>query len=596
MRAFQSISRPVLFFFCAWVFFLSPVRAEAGRDSGPDVYASHDDISVDIVSSDVPSEWEGMVKINEEIKRSGEGSFELSGKYQTELISSRMIPVAMNRRYILSAWMRSLDEEFPASGYLGLRMYDENERPILICNVAAFEDTETLLAADAHEGEWELKVAKNSEWMKRQRSVIAFDVRGGYDDLPNFNLSPQIESIIDKDSYYQVNLQEPLRASYRSGAHVRLHSPYKMPFYWAAEGWMPEEWVEFSVAIEGEARSGIAHGRFWPGTKYVRVFAWFGNWNRIPCEKAVLLVDDIRFSAPTGFLSAAAVSAIEINRLDEAVVIIENYLQENELEITVELEICGEVIGSKNIAVNPAGSVPMVFSLPFDLEGEQVINAVIKFDKPAVLPVAEKDFDFSSRGTSKVFNPAGLMRISRVSSEETGCDIWEWEGRRYVSIAADESSDLYAEIYKGWDENFFYLAVSVEDDEHFNTKSGTDIWNGDSLQFAFVPGGGIEPFNLGMALTTYGIQTHQWTENDTDVFEKSEYKVVRNEEEKNTLYQLKIPLEILGFKTERGGIFGFNAAVFQDNDGTGHDYWIQITPGLAGGWQPHLFDRFILWD
>ena len=44
----------------------------------------------------------------------------------------------------------------------------------------------------------------------------------------------------------------------------------------------PAEWKQFSTTLKGEAQSGISKEKFWKGTKFVRVFAWFGNDNRIP--------------------------------------------------------------------------------------------------------------------------------------------------------------------------------------------------------------------------------------------------------------------------------------------------------------------------
>jgi hypothetical protein len=58
---------------------------------------------------------------------------------------------------------------------------------------------------------------------------------------------------------------------------------------------MPAEWKQFSTAMSGEAQSGAPGDKFWPGTKYVRVFVWFGNYDKIPKEGARLLVDDITF-------------------------------------------------------------------------------------------------------------------------------------------------------------------------------------------------------------------------------------------------------------------------------------------------------------
>lgn len=238
-----------------------------------------------------------MVKENKEIKRSGEFSFELSGKYRTEIISSEMIPVDMNKTYTLSSWMRSLDKKFPASAYMGLYMYDKNKTSITTKNVLAYPKTATVLAKAALKGAKKLWVDKNPKCLKHKYSAIAFKVKENYEDLPNFDVSSQTDKILKKEEMYEFLLKKPLKKSYPVGTHVRLHSPWRMPFYSAASGWIPAKWKKFSVTIKGEAQKGIPENKFRKGTKYVRVFVWFGNWNRKPKKKARLLVDDIKFTS-----------------------------------------------------------------------------------------------------------------------------------------------------------------------------------------------------------------------------------------------------------------------------------------------------------
>lgn len=241
------------------------------------------------------SEWIGMVKLNTDVKRSGDSSFELYGKYPTELISSRMFPIDMDKTYVLSAWLRSLNADSPASASFGMRMYDKDKHPIVIANVCVRPGTETTLSADAAQGATELLVTKNPEWLKTQYSAIAFNIQDNYQDLPNFNVSPQVEKMVDEENQYRVILKGPLKKDYPAGTKIRLHAPWGAPFYWVAQDWIPAEWKEFSTTMKGEAQSGTPTDKFWKGTKYVRIFVWFGNYNRIPKQDARLLVDDIRF-------------------------------------------------------------------------------------------------------------------------------------------------------------------------------------------------------------------------------------------------------------------------------------------------------------
>jgi len=273
--------RKVIVMFAIGIFMLDAIRAEEKTQ--------------DLVNCENPAEWEGMVKYNDQVKRSGNTSFELYGEYRTEIICKQMIPIDFNKIYKLSVWMRTLDKQLPASGFFGLRMYDKDKKNININNVAVFPATETTLVTDAVKDSKELRVVKNNEWLKQKYSAIAFNIEDKYQDLPNFDIS-RVDKIIYEGGEYKVMLLAPLKKKYPAGTKVRLHSPFEVPFYWVASDWMPTEWKQFSATMKGEAQSGAPKDKFWKGTKYVRVFAWFGNYNRIPEKGARLLVDDIKFT------------------------------------------------------------------------------------------------------------------------------------------------------------------------------------------------------------------------------------------------------------------------------------------------------------
>jgi len=252
---------------------------------------------VNLIDSEDVSQWEGMVKPNEEVVQTGKFSFELFGKYPTELITKEYLPIDSGKTYFLSAWMRTVDEKLPASAYLGLRLYDENKRPILINNVASYSETETKLAAAVGKGDQKLFVENCPKWLEQKYSAIAFNVEQNLSDLPNRDLSPQVEKIEDEGGRYAVSLKAPLQKDYPVGTPVRLHSPWGAPMYnTGVSGWMPAEWKHFSVSLKGEAQSGNPGNQFWRSTKYARVFVWFGNWDKKPEEGAKLLVDDISFT------------------------------------------------------------------------------------------------------------------------------------------------------------------------------------------------------------------------------------------------------------------------------------------------------------
>ncbi len=297
---------------------------------------------------------------------------------------------------------------------------------------------------------------------------------------------------------------------------------------------------------------------------------------------------------PSGYLHAASISGITAVRFDELVVGVENHLSGNEMDVAVKLMIDYTDFESKIITIRPGKKAEAAFDLPVSiLDGHEII-VVIEPQEPEALPEWEAEIDFGQRDMA--FKAENYERVPRASlaGGADGC-LMKWEGIQHIFIQSDRPDGITATVYTGWDERNFRLAVSVSDEKHFNTRSGSGIWDGDCLQFAFAPAG-AEPFNLMLALASGEVRKYQSRGPDTDLFEKSGYSVVRDDEAGQTHYELKMPFEALKMEPEKGVMFGFNTVVFNDDNGEGYDYWIQITPGIAGGWNPDEFRSFILWD
>lgn len=200
---------------------------------------------------------------------------------------------------------------------------------------------------------------------------------------------------------------------------------------------------------------------------------------------------------------------------------------------------------------------------------------------------------------AQVGSESGFRKIPKLDFDvSVDGDLSQWADKTHYIIGSYESEEgLDAQIYAGWDESHFYLAAEVKNEEHFNENTGESIWDGDCLQFAIDPlEEGGEPFNVGFARASGKPRAHQWMGADTELLEKSEYDVVRDETNGVTSYEIKIPFECLGIEPSAGTIAGFNTVIFNDADGEGFDYWIELTPGIAGGWEPEQFNLFQLSD
>ena len=161
--------------------------------------------------------------------------------------------------------------------------------------------------------------------------------------------------------------------------------------------------------------------------------------------------------------------------------------------------------------------------------------------------------------------------------------------------------DLSAAIYLAWADTYLYLGAVVKDDQHF-AKERSDLYNGDCFQFAFDPkndaslmkadGYAADDIELGMGLPPSGPAVECSKCENTKIWENSKYSVVRDEKNKTTVYSARFPLSSLGIVP--GKAFGFNAVVFDDDTGTGQNYYMRFTRGITEKKNPKLFRKFIL--
>ncbi|OQC14558.1 MAG: hypothetical protein BWX73_01737 [Lentisphaerae bacterium ADurb.Bin082] len=169
----------------------------------------------------------------------------------------------------------------------------------------------------------------------------------------------------------------------------------------------------------------------------------------------------------------------------------------------------------------------------------------------------------------------------------------------------NDADDLSMKLFWLHDNNFLYFCAKVTDDVHYNQYAGKNIWKGDCLQIGICPktnfigpvnSVGPDDFILSLALNKDNqgeLVVHDQPEN-CNLAAQTEFLVQRNENTKETLYQIKIPLKALSPSLQTDRIFGFTAIVMEDDSGAGADHWMFLSPGLAGGRNPALFPLFIL--
>lgn len=246
-----------------------------------------------LINQEKAESWTGKVEYSEEYARGKGPCFVLYGKYPTPLTYKEFIPVDPEKTYIYKVSFRTLDPEFPASGYMGLQLYDAQKRSIGHCHVQVYSNTASEVVS-ARKGDNFMIVKMIKGYEKLKYTAVAFNVKDDFSDIPNFDISPQCGKMApDKDGNLYIELKGKLKKDYPAGTPVRLHSPWSPSMYYLASGWMPAgDGKDFTVILKGVMdKPGLSSKIFWKGTKYIRPFVWFGNWNRRPKQGAKLLID-----------------------------------------------------------------------------------------------------------------------------------------------------------------------------------------------------------------------------------------------------------------------------------------------------------------
>ena len=151
----------------------------------------------------------------------------------------------------------------------------------------------------------------------------------------------------------------------------------------------------------------------------------------------------------------------------------------------------------------------------------------------------------------------------------------KWDG-------ADDHETCFAFV---WDPDAIYIALSVTDDEHQN---GGAAWNGDSLQMAFEPtgkrAGTLFLYNVALAEAANLIIHNERPNGAPGLVAGEDVAITRNENKKETYYEIAITPEDLGLKVpfKEGYELGVGLCVNDGDKAAGQE-------GQKGwsGWYPH---------
>ncbi|UKI36642.1 MAG: hypothetical protein L6V93_22765 [Clostridiales bacterium] len=142
--------------------------------------------------------------------------------------------------------------------------------------------------------------------------------------------------------------------------------------------------------------------------------------------------------------------------------------------------------------------------------------------------------------------------------------------------------------------NNIYILADVYDVVHNNTYTGSNLWQGDSLQIAFdtfmnglapgtTKGYQSDDYEFGIGLTPNGIENYQYVASDSPIGNIEEHlsAVIRNDKLGITRYLIKIPNTYTKQPAlKAGNKFGFNIAV-NDSDVLLREGYSQYTSGIC---------------
>lgn len=167
-----------------------------------------------------------------------------------------------------------------------------------------------------------------------------------------------------------------------------------------------------------------------------------------------------------------------------------------------------------------------------------------------------------------------------------------WTGKQWKG-----PDDQSAKAYAMWDEERVYFCWDVKDDVFSQDFSGSETWNGDSVQIGIYMGNNDEYVAYGDANTTFteigiaktprGLEAYRFSAQDskthsTGQLNDDQFDLAVNVQGNKTIYEFSMPWSELlpqGAKPKAGSRLGFSFLV-NENDGYGRQGAIMFASGI----------------
>ncbi len=270
--------------------------------------------------------------------------------------------------------------------------------------------------------------------------------------------------------------------------------------------------------------------------------------------------------------------------------------------------------------LEPLEFVKLSYPLGFSLapNERQTIDIPLTTVSRTAIPVKVEVTSSHGDEVSVEKNMSFLAAIRCKSPLTVDGEISEGEWGKAMPFAMDQANqvkeisnwggpeDVSGIGYLQWDDEYLYLAVQAKDDVFVQNGTGSDLWSGDSVQFAVDPARktqvGAEGFHeFGFALGKSGVIGWRWGSTWSMVAEKTpgplpktvRLAVIRKGN--TTCYEAAIPWsELMVTKPQIGTVIGFSLLI-NDSDASDRG-WIEYMGGIGLPKEASLFGDLLLSD
>ena len=252
------------------------------------------------------------------------------------------------------------------------------------------------------------------------------------------------------------------------------------------------------------------------------------------------------------------------------------------VENDVSFEIIPEGVTSVKVPVTAKERVAFncyMFDVEvFDSTGNLLIKKTVPLDFSVIVKAEEElsaeEFDGNIRSWSNAY-PTYVNFPQNPGSGE------DWR-----------KSDIAARVFTKWDQGYLYVLADIYDDIQNQLQHGAAIYNGDSIQIAVdtlnnknAGAYDSDDYEYGFALTQTGEETYAWHTaymNEEGIKPGGWSRVLRDEENKNTRYFIKIPkADLAPMDFAEGTKIGLNYVINDANLVGTRESWYELTWGIG---------------